>query len=162
MKPVFYSIAIVTAFSLSSLLAAPSCAETFEEALALAYQHNPELQAQRAKLRATDEQVSQALSGWRPDVEATAEAGKARQNVSGNALLINSGNVTPRDVNLNVTQPVFSGFRTVSQVRSAEAAVKAQRAVLEDGEQKLLLDTAKAYLDVVQALRGWFWNWGLI
>ena len=102
MKPVFYSIAIVTAFSLSSLLAAPSCAETFEEALALAYQHNPELQAQRAKLRATDEQVSQALSGWRPDVEATAEAGKARQNVSGNALLINSGNVTPRDVNLNV------------------------------------------------------------
>ena len=162
MKPLSYGIVFVAAYALSSFAALPSRAETLEDALALAYQHNPELQAQRAKLRATDEQVSQALSGWRPDVEATAEAGKAKQNVSGNQLLINSGNVTPRDVNLNVTQPVFNGFRTVSQVRSAEAAVRAQRAVLEDGEQKLLLDTAKAYLDVVQALRGWFWNWGLI
>jgi outer membrane protein TolC len=61
--------------------------------------------------------------------------------------------VTPRDVNLNVTQPVFSGFRTVAQVRSAEATVKAQRAVLEDAEQKLLFDTSKAYLDVLQAQR---------
>ena len=152
MKSLYYGVVFVAAFALSSL-PQPSRAETLEEALALAYQHNPELQAGRAKLRATDEQVSQALSGWRPDVTASAEAGKARQNVSGNALLINSGDVTPRDVNLNVTQPVFSGFRTVSQVRSAEAAVKAQRAVLEEAEQKLLLDTSKAYLDVVQAQR---------
>jgi outer membrane protein len=153
MKALLYTIVFASAFSLSSLLALPSQAETLEEALALAYQNNPGLQAERAKLRATDEQVSQALSGWRPDVSATAEAGKARQNVSGNALLINSGNVTPRDVNLNVTQPVFSGFRTVAQVRSAEATVKAQRAVLEDAEQKLLFDTSKAYLDVLQAQR---------
>ena len=144
---------LCTTFFLLSTITLQAQAETLEDALALAYQHNPALQAERAKLRATDEQVSQAISGWRPDVEATAEAGKARQNVSGNQLLINSGDVTPRDANLNITQPLFNGFRTIAQVRSAKASVRAQRAVLEDAEQKLLLDTSKAYLDVVQAQR---------
>ena len=143
---------ILCAVAFLVLAGAPVRAETLDEALTLAYQNNPGLEAQRARLRATDEQVSQALSGWRPDIEATTEGGKARQNVSGNnVVLLKSGNVTPRDANLTMTQPLFSGFRTVAQTRSAEAAVLAQRAVLEDAEQKLLLDSGKAYLDVVQA-----------
>jgi len=128
-------------------------AESFTDALTSAYHNNPSLEAERAKLRATDEQVAQALGGWRPDIEADAEAGKARQNASGNGFPVNSGNVTPRDTNLTITQPVFSGFRTVAEVRSAKAAVMAQRADLADAEQKLLLDAAKAYLDVVEDQR---------
>ena len=45
---------------------------TLQQAWIQAYQSNPSLEAERAKLRATDEQVSQALSHWRPSIDATS------------------------------------------------------------------------------------------
>ncbi len=54
-----------------------------EQAWVQAYQNNPSLQAARAKLRATDEQVSQALSHWRPSIDATATIGKTYQYIPG-------------------------------------------------------------------------------
>jgi outer membrane protein len=135
------------------LAAAPAWAggDSFEEILAGAYQNNPELDAARAKLRAADENVAVAMSGWRPNITATGVAGRSREKVSGNGVTPLDKTVSPNSVSLNVTQPVFSGGRTVAAVDSAEAAVKSQRAALADAEQKLLLNTGKAYLDVVQA-----------
>src|SRR5262252_4242311 len=49
-------------------------AETIESALVRAYQNNPQLNAQRAQVRSTDEQVPQALSGYRPTISVTANA----------------------------------------------------------------------------------------
>src|ERR1700760_3368159 len=60
-------------------LAAHAEATTLEQAWALAYHNNPSLEAQRAALRATDEQVSQALSNWRPSVDATGSIGRTDQ-----------------------------------------------------------------------------------
>ena len=56
--------------------AAHAQAETLEQAWTRAYQNNPSLEAQRASLRATDEQVSQALSNWRPSIDANGAIGK--------------------------------------------------------------------------------------
>ena len=53
----------------------PAAADTVEFALVAAYHNNPQLNVQRAIVRATDEQVPQALSGYRPHVSATANAG---------------------------------------------------------------------------------------
>src|SRR6516162_5231379 len=50
-------------------------ADTLEWALVQAYQNNPSLNAQRAALRATDETVPQALSGYRPQLSVTAAGG---------------------------------------------------------------------------------------
>ena len=50
-------------------------ADTLEWALVQAYQNNPSLNAQRAALRATDESVPQALSGYRPKLSITASGG---------------------------------------------------------------------------------------
>lgn len=50
-------------------------ADTLEWALVQAYQNNPSLNAQRAALRAADENVPQALSGYRPKVSVTAAGG---------------------------------------------------------------------------------------
>jgi outer membrane protein len=50
-------------------------ADTLEWALVLAYQNNPSLNAQRAALHAVDENVPQALSGYRPKLSATAAGG---------------------------------------------------------------------------------------
>ena len=63
------------AFALGSRLrrvcrAAAARAEVLPEALVKAYQTNPQLNAERARQRATDENVPQALSGYRPQIIA--------------------------------------------------------------------------------------------
>ena len=52
-------------------------ADTMRGALTQAYQNNPQLHAQRAAVRATDETVPQALSGYRPRISLSASAGQA-------------------------------------------------------------------------------------
>ena len=59
-----------------------AAADTLEWALVQAYQNNPSLNAQRASLRATDENVPQALSGYRPKLSVTASGGYNYQNAS--------------------------------------------------------------------------------
>ncbi len=58
-----------------ALTAVSAQAQTLTDALAEAYNTNPQLLAQRALLRATDEQVPQALSFWRPQVTFTGQVG---------------------------------------------------------------------------------------
>src|SRR6202040_3097567 len=53
----------------------PVLADTIEAAPVRPYQNNPQLNAQRASVRSTDENVPQALSGYRPKVAVTASAG---------------------------------------------------------------------------------------
>jgi outer membrane protein len=135
------------------LLSAHAEPQTFEQALTQAYLTNPTLQAERAKLRETDEQVSQALSNWRPDLEATANIGKTTQTINDSATAAipsSASTLTPRSAGLQLTQPLFRGFRTTSATRAAEKQVAAERANLEVIEQKLLLDSGTAYLDVVR------------
>src|SRR5580692_3947236 len=67
-------LVVVAAAGLGWLTTA-ALAETLPEALARVYQNNPQLNAQRAQLRVTDENVPQALSGYRPQVSANVMAG---------------------------------------------------------------------------------------
>ena len=62
-----------------ALTAVSTQAQTLTDALAEAYNTNPQLLAQRALLRATDEQVPQALSFWRPQVTFTGQVGHREQ-----------------------------------------------------------------------------------
>src|SRR5947209_19195020 len=73
-------VRVVTGAAATVLLMAcmgvlPASADTIEAALVRAYQNNPQLNAQRASVRVTDENVPQALSGYRPRVALTASAG---------------------------------------------------------------------------------------
>src|SRR6266446_7648403 len=52
-------------------------ADTLNGALINAYQNNPQLNSQRAVVRATDESVPQALSGYKPTATATLQTGQA-------------------------------------------------------------------------------------
>src|SRR5262245_58755591 len=54
----------------------PAGADTLEGSLSYAYANNPTLNAQRASVRATDETVPQALSGYRPRVSLSASLGE--------------------------------------------------------------------------------------
>ena len=143
-------------------LAAPASAQTLTEALANAYVSNPTLDAARAALRVTNEEVPQALSNWRPTVTVTGSIGQQRIDLGGGGggsttvggTTFGGGGgdgaetITPRSVDLNVTQPLFRGGRTVAETRRAEANIMAQRARLQTTEQDILFRAATAYMDV--------------
>jgi len=128
-------------------------AETLIEAWQLAYQTNPTIQAQRARLRAIDEGVPQALSGWRPTVSIGAGVGVlgSDNNQIGTA---GSGSQTryPANYGLTVTQPLFRGGGTVARTSRAEQDVQAERARLQALEQQVLVDVGAAYMDVLRDL----------
>ena len=135
------------------LVLAPAAAraETIAAALAAAYRSNPQLMAERARQRATDEQVPQAQSGWRPVVTADGVGGKVFVDSTRTA----SGGGGARDyevgsVEITLSQPIFRGFKTVNGIRRAEAVVDAGRQVLLAVEQQILLDAATAFMNVIR------------
>ena len=124
-------------------------AETLIDALTKAYLNNPTLLAQRAQLRATDELVPQALSGYRPTVTGNASAGKSRNN-SSPSFAGGIQNRSPRTLSLNLRQPLFRGFRTLSETNQAQNTVLAERARLLSVEQDVLFAAATSFVDVVR------------
>src|SRR5262245_30925518 len=116
------------------------------QALAFAYAGNPALRAERARQRATDEAVPQALSGWRPVIVADADAGLAWTSSSRGR----GRDRQPLGASVTLSQPVFRGFRTVSGTARAEAIVNAGRQTLLAVEQQVLLDAASPYMNVIR------------
>ncbi len=130
------------------VLHVPASAETLREALALAYASNPQLDAERARLRATDESVPQAKSGFRP--RATVNADTGRQMIHTNPASIGDGTGQAWGYSVTAEQSVFSGYRTTNTVRQAEADVRSGRENLRNVEQQILLAAVTAYADVLR------------
>jgi outer membrane protein len=123
--------------------------ESLPEALAKAYQTNPALNAERARQRATDENVPQALSGYRPQILATLSAGfQAVRNLLPDNT-IQSANLKPWTVGFTVSQTLFNGFRTANSVRVAELQVRSGREALRNVGQGVLLDAVTVYTNVL-------------
>ena len=136
-------------------MAMPSfvCAETLEGALAQAYRNNPQLNAQRASLRAVDENVSQALSGYRPRVTGSIDSGYQHyeaHTLSSLGYSITNTNISPRGGTVGLVQTMFNGFRTGNQTRQAESQVLSGRETLRNIEQTVMLDAATAYMNVMR------------
>ena len=127
-------------------------AQTLEEALVYSYQNNPALQAERARLRALDEEVPVALAGWQPRVEIAGDVGASFSRTDGNVPNAGSHTVVPFGAGLTATAPVYQGGRVSAQIDSAENRVSAGRAQLQAVEQSILLDTVTAYMDVLRFL----------
>ncbi len=141
--------AILVAAGLIAFLPVNAAAETLEEALAAAYRDNPALLAARARLRATDEGVSQAVSGWRPTLSVTGDVGVEAER--SNSTTADRGQHRERKtVTVNLDQSLYKGGRTVAATRMAENEVRAERVRLNETEQKVLLGAVAAYMDVVR------------
>ncbi|HEX4893150.1 MAG TPA: TolC family outer membrane protein [Hyphomicrobiaceae bacterium] len=123
-------------------------AQTLPEVLQATGRSNPRLEADRARQRATEEEIARAKSGFWPSVNASAEIGYRREETS--PATAGRVETNPKGVSITATQPVFSGFRTVNAVRRAEAVVRAGKQALRITEQDVLLEAASAYADVVR------------
>jgi outer membrane protein len=156
-------VKVVTGAAASVLLLAlmgpmPALADTIEAALVRAYQINPQLNAQRAQVRFTDENVPQALSGYRPKVAITASAGFQYTDVNTTSggtptqivrTEIHGANA-PRSVGATITQNVFNGQVTANRTRVAESQVSGAREALRVLEQTILLSAATIYMDYLR------------
>lgn len=125
-------------------LAGAASADTLTDALIKAYQTSPLLDANRASLRSLDENVAQARSGLRPQVNATGDA-RVRTDVT----------QFPFDdtysAALEATLLLFDNGQTRAAIESARYSVAAGRASLVNVEQEVLFSAVTAFMDVIQA-----------
>ena len=136
---------------LVGLWATPLTAETISSALARAYGGNPDLNSQRAAVRAADEEVPRATSGYRPKITATGDVGltnlNAKQHPS--APFVNFG-TQPRGYGVNVTQTLWNGNRIPNSITQAESLVLGARETMRNTEQSVLSDGATFYMNVLR------------
>jgi outer membrane protein len=128
-------------------------ARTLAGALAATYSTQPALQAERAKLRATDEDVPQALAGWRPTIVVSGTAGYADGY---NSQTTQTGSVKTQTDRLlatpqaTFTQPIYTGGKVSATLHKAETTIMAERANLIAQEEQSFIDTVTAYVNVIQ------------
>jgi outer membrane protein len=152
------SLAVMSVVTLVCAISHQAVAETIETALARAYRDNPQLNAQRAQVRATDENVPQALSGYRPRIGVTASVGEQTGNLLEVSPVAGQGNVftrivgpqTPTSYGVTGSQILFNGLQTANRTRTAESQVQAAREGLRVIEQNVLVAGATVYMDVLR------------
>jgi outer membrane protein len=141
---------LIATTALTGAMMPGAFADTMEGALALAYRNNPQINAQRAATRATDEGVGVALSGYRPQVSATAQIGEQYLDNLSRPNVKSSGSIATATYGLTTKQTLFNGFQTASRTRQAEGQVFGARETLRTTEQTILLNAATAYMNLLR------------
>lgn len=140
-----FAVVVLVAAGCGSALA-----ETMSGALSRAYDTSPELMAQRADTRATDENLTNAKSGYRPTIQASADGGLLREQYH----IPIQGNVTyktrPTGYNLQISQNLFNGFQTQNRVNLALYQILSSRESLRYSELNVLANAAAAYMHVLR------------
>jgi len=137
--------ALSAASAIALLIAYPASAETLTEAMTEAYSSNPSLLAERARLRATDEELSQANAGWRPTIIVNGDVGASQDyenDIGGDSW---NADITAR-------QPIYEGGAVGARRDIAKAQIRAGRASLRGVEGLVLLNAVTAYMDTVRDL----------
>ena len=145
---------LLCASGLSLLAAArPAVAETLYDAFDQAYASNPVLGAQRAAVRISAQDKAIARTGFAPALTASSDYGYHDQKGSA------PGNPTselvshPRGYGATLSQNLWNGFKTSNSVARENASLDAARDDLRNTEQKVLVDVATAYADVLRRPR---------
>ena len=153
-KRFFLSFAVLTAASVSCFATEPendAPVTTLKQAMSVAYNKNPDIKSAIQNLEATNETISQAISGWLPSASAGVDYGK-QQTTFGNSPKKKS---TVENKSLSASQPIFKG-ENIPLYNQAENLILASRYNLQSTEQKVLLETATAYVNLItdQSLLG--------
>lgn len=151
-RPALLSALVVAGMAISGAAAPDAQAETLQQALARAYETNPQIRAARAALRAINEQAAQAFSNWRPNLSISADAGRTatRSKTRNTGAGFRGDRRSPAGASVNLSQNLFRGGRNFYQLRQAKYNILAQRARLANVEQTVLLSVVTAYMNVVR------------
>lgn len=131
-------------------------AETFQEALISAYQTNPRLKAERARVKEADENYIQARAQGRLTSNISGSIGAQAVRSPEQSFFGSSTGARsilegyPRSTQLQVIQPIYQGGRVDALKRQANSGILAAREGLRNAEQDLLVSAATAYVDVIR------------
>ncbi len=146
---------LATLAALSSLPMSPLAeARELMGSLEGAYVNNADLLKRRQQLRAADEELSIARSGWLPAIDAEGSVGSARTRTAvpyyrDETAILEETDFFRRQITLN--QPLWRGGRVFAQVERAKKRIAAGRLELQALEQDVLLSAAIAHLDLATA-----------
>lgn len=160
-------LAAIFSAGLGAVFVSPAAAETLADAIALAYDSNPTLLAQRATQRALDENYVQARTGWRPTVNLQLSATDIETRtprIARGGLVDTNGDGIPdtfvpalgsgiRETNsgssnLSFAQPIWTGGRVAAAVTATQADVMQGRENLRRVESQVMATVIQAYVDV--------------
>lgn len=138
----------IVASALALLLAAGSIggsqAQSITQALTVAYDHAPELQAALLSAKSAAENVALAQAGNRPTIGATITG--AHNWILAGGTVSESNSLT---TGLAYNQTIFDNFRTDAQVEAARAGAEAAEYEIRNTEQNVLLAVIEAYMSVL-------------
>lgn len=147
------SLLLCTEVFFSALSGRLAYCETISQSLSIAYNRNPDLQGQRASVRADDEGVSGVKSGFRPQLTGSGQFGPNRTEFQGTIAGINipfRASSFPRQASVSLTQSIFDGNKTTNRVRRAESEVFKSREKLRMVEMQVLQQAATAHMNVLR------------
>jgi outer membrane protein len=138
---------LLAGVALVAVATAPAAADTLREALVKAYNTNPGLAAERANVRASDENVPIAKAQGRPSVNVNGNYTENALNSSRNSLLSPDRQL---QANAQLAMPVYSGGRVRNSIKGAETRVEASRMQLRGTESDTFVGVVGAYMDVIR------------
>lgn len=125
----------------------PAGEKTLQEVLRHTYKSNPEILSARSEVHAAQELLPQAMSGWKPSVEATADISAAELDSKPEGY----DGYTSKAIALEIIQPVYRGGRTLSDSEAAGYSIRSSKAQARAIEQTVMLEAVSAYMNVIKA-----------
>ncbi len=136
------------------LTAPPGSARLLEEELPVLLTTHPQIRAQRSSLEAARQTIDQAYSGYLPSIDFTGNVGPTYiETDQRTAAGLGAFSETQQVAGVTVTQNLFDGFETPSQVKIARFNVEVAQQTLEGTTQDVLLQGISAYADVLRQRR---------
>jgi len=140
------------------LPAADAVAAPMNSELAGLLLDHPGIRSASKNLEASRKGVSSAAAGYYPTVSATAEAGhelidSPAERSSTDGQNGKPSSRSPQTASVTVTQNLFNGQLTESQVRTARLNKEISAISLETAKQRALFDGVRGYIDVLRQKR---------
>lgn len=132
---------------ISSLPVLPVFAQDLDGTFKKVYHENPTLRAARFELEAVRERYPQAAAGWKPRADGEASIFSTHRE---SGSFSQGDSITTKSASISVEQPLFRGFRTTSEMKSAEHGILAAEKNLLEREQSIFLGVARAYMAVLR------------
>ena len=135
---------------LAVLTSLPLAAATLEDAVRQALTTNPQLTGAAAAVRAAGHDVREARAGYLPSVDVDARFGEEHSNIKQLNRRNNDDDLWRRESGLTVTQLVWDGMATASEVQRRVALLNSAEHSLQDTQNALAFKAVEAYVDVLR------------
>ena len=129
-------------------------AQTILETVRTAIAENPEISVVTSDRRAVDQELRQARAGYLPSIDAQGSVGPEYTQVRGNRRDSRSGQnsrwLARSEARITLSQMLFDGFETQSEVERQRARVDSAAYRVEESSEFIALDSIEAHLDILR------------